>query len=373
MSLCSERSRVAIESLEGRQMMAAHAATSYPQVHDAGPAALTAVAARPAPVVARASAASSSHATTTPARGSAAAVAAARLASSQRAYTTQQYGMFIHFGADTYTNGNEFAKPDVNRFNPTRLNTDQWASVAKASGMKYGVLTVKHHSGFALWDSNQTTYDVASSQWYKNEVKAGRSGDVVRRFVDSFRKQGLGVGLYYSMYDIHAGVTSKSDPKSATARVNAELTQLLTNYGPIQVLWTDGWGWKVGYKAVDWNAVYNHIKAISPNTLLMENGHEHNLAHTDIAGYEKPYEGTVPGGNRMPAEVNDTIRSPNYWFYRSFDPPLRSANELVSARRTANARGANYLLNVGPGPDGQIVPTEVQRLAEAEQAWLAGR
>ena len=298
----------------------------------------------------------------------------ADLAALQRAYVAQRYGMMIHFGADTYTDGNEYATPDADRFDPDGLDTDQWAAVAKASGMRYGVLTAKHHSGFALWDSARTDYDVAAGQWYRNERAAGREGDVVRRYVDSFRGQGLGVGLYYSMWDIYAGIDSSSSPRAATDRAKAEITQLLTNYGQIQVLWTDGWEWKVGYDTVYWQEVYDHIKQISPATLLLENNDERTLEHSDIVGYELPAgRPMVPSGNTAPAEVQDTISDGPYWFYRSFNPPLQTAQELADKRRTANSRNANYLLNVGPDLQGRITDREVARLREVQQAWLAAQ
>ena len=291
------------------------------------------------------------------------------LAAQQRAFLEQKYGMFIHFGYNTFTDS-KATSPNVDHFNPSNLNTDQWAAVAKASGMKYGVFTAKHHTGYALWDSGKTTFDVASSAWYRRETAAGRSGDVVRRYVDSFRAQGLGVGLYYSIWDEHADIDALSDPARATAHVKAEITELLTKYGPIQLLWTDGWGWKVGFDAVDWDEVYAHIKSVSPNTLLVENSQEFTLAHSDVVVYERPITGTVPSGNTLPAEVADTIRADGSWHYRTYDPAMNSVDTLVSRGKTANARGANYLLNVGPDLTGAIPQKEVDTLRQVEEKWF---
>ncbi len=282
-------------------------------------------------------------------------------------FLSQKYGMFIHFGYPTYPGPTPTHGTNVNRVNPVQLNTDQWAHAAKAGGMKYGVLTTKHHSGFALWDSNQSTLDIASGSWYANQP-AGQ-GDIVKRYADSFRSRGLGVGLYYSVLDRVNGINASADSVTATNYVKAELTQLLTNYGQIDLLWTDGWDWSVGYAAVDYQQVYDHIKAISPNTLLLENNHNQNLDNTDVVVWEVPISGMPPANNTLPAEASDTIRTSG-WHYQSPEKDLRSTAFLVDRGRQANNRNANYLLNVGPNPDGLIPQEEVDRLRDVGQSWF---
>jgi alpha-L-fucosidase len=113
----------------------------------------------------------------------------------QQQYVNRKLGMFLHFNMGTFT-GEEWASPNrpLATFNPTALNTDQWADAAVAAGMKYGVLTAKHHDGFALWDSSRSTYDVFSTPWAAGQAAAQR--DIVQRYVNSFRSRGLAVGIY---------------------------------------------------------------------------------------------------------------------------------------------------------------------------------
>ena len=290
----------------------------------------------------------------------------------QKNYVDQKYGMFLHFNMGTYT-GQDWSNGNLNPnlFNPTGINTDQWADTAVAAGMKYGVLTVKHCDGFALFDSPKTIYDVANpaNSWYQGRVAAGKQGDVVKMYADSFRSRGLGVGLYYSIWDVpnHIGDGSSAQLSgaNATAYVKAELHDLLTNYGPIEVLWTDGWGWKYGlnYPYVDYPSVYNYIKQISPNTLLMENNHQGNLTHSDIVGYEIP-DPTLPMppvGNTVPAEACQRLSA--QWFYHDTrHAELRSASYVATEARTVNSRNAAYLLDVTPDKTGVIPQVQVNRL-----------
>src|SRR4029078_7510039 len=113
----------------------------------------------------------------------------------QRCLVDLRFGMFIHFGILTYTGS--WSKPnlDIKLFNPTRLDPGQWADAAVAAKMKYGVLTTRHHDGFALWPSSAGTFNVGHIPWRNGK------GDVVREYVDAFRSRGLLPGLYYSIWD----------------------------------------------------------------------------------------------------------------------------------------------------------------------------
>jgi alpha-L-fucosidase len=306
--------------------------------------------------------------------------ARADLAALQRAYVNQDYGLFLHFNMSTFT-GDQWSNPNLNpdtftlttsTANPTgsiQVATDQWAATAKAAGMRYGVLTTKHHDGFALWNTNQSSYDIAATTWYNNPASPNYHVDVVQAYADSFRAQGLNVGLYYSIWDLTNGINAAKTDAEATAYVKAEIGHLLTAYGPISVLWTDGWGWQVGYTHVDYAEVYAHIKAISPDTLLLENNPpNHNLDHGDIAAYEQ--SPLPPTGNTVPSEVAATIASDNSWFYNvAGAATLKSASAIAEQVLFCNANQCTYLLNVPPGQDGMIPANMVQRLADI-QAYI---
>jgi alpha-L-fucosidase len=272
------------------------------------------------------------------------------LAALRQAYVDQQFGMFLHYGMGTYT-GEEWASPNrpINTFAPTALDTDQWAAAAKSAGMRYGILTTKHHDGFALWDSSRSVYDVAGTSWFAAQPSG--QGDIVRRYADSFRAQGLKVGFYYSIWDRSNGIDGSTlTSRQATDYVKAELTELLTNYGPIHAIWTDGWGWKNWHGYVLYQEVYDHVKALSPSTLLVENNH--TAVNTDIRTYEQTP--LPPEGNTFPSELCATIRSDGKWFWSAGADATKSVETLREQRSTANARNAAYLLDVTPDPRGLV-------------------
>ena len=308
------------------------------------------------------------------------------LAALQQAYVDQHYGMFLHYNMMTYTGADWPGMPNMNpntftltasTANPTgsiKVASDQWAATAKAAGMAYGVLTTKHHDGFALWDTDQSNYDIAATSWYNNPASPNYHVDMVQAFSDSFRAQGLNVGLYYSMWDISNGITNPpaKSAADATAYVKAELHHLLTAYGPINVLWTDGWGWEVGYTNVNYSDVYAYIKQISPNTLLMENDTLKNLVNSDIAGFEQ--SPLPPVGNTVPSEVCATIASDNSWFYAAGSAAsLKSAATIGGQITYCNSNHCTYLLNVPPDKSGMLPANMVQRLMEiAYNSWASG-
>ena len=293
-------------------------------------------------------------------RASADALAGDALADLQRAYVERRFGMFLHFNMGTFT-GEEWASPlrPVDTFAPSALDTDQWAASAKAAGMTYGVLTTKHHDGFALWDSGRSGYDVAATAWYAGQPPG--KGDIVRRYADSFRAQGLKVGLYYSIWDKSNGIDgTRLTSRQATDYVKDELAELLTHYGPVHAIWTDGWGWKLGYAYVPYQEVYDHIKALSPGTLLVENNH--SATNTDIRTWEQTP--LPPAGNAFPSELSVTVRADNKWFWSAGANSMKTFDKLVFLRDAANGRGAACLLDVTPDTRGLIPDSQLSMLAQ---------
>jgi autotransporter-associated beta strand protein len=299
-------------------------------------------------------------------------------------YVDQQYGLFLHYSMGTYTNeewAHSLAMSSINTFNPTAglVDTNQWAATAVAAGMKYGVLTTKHHDGFALWNTSQSTYDIASTSWYGTYHQ-----DIVGSYVNSFRNAGLGVGLYYSFWDKYNGVgitpyygndvtLGRKSSAAATAYVKSEISQLLSNYGQIDVLWVDGWGWAntsqgCPYSDVNYADVYNYIHTNWPNTLLINNVNEGNTTHTDVIDYETQFSGQMPPvGNTVPSEGNATLRSNNGWFYTGSPPSsvdYKSASYVGAVTLMMNSRNASYLLDVPPDTTGLIPTAAVNRMAE---------
>jgi len=159
----------------------------------------------------------------------------------QEAWMKLKYGMFLHFGPNTINKvGWGDGKFPPEKFMFDNLDTDQWAQTASDAGMKYAVLTTKHHDGFCLWPSRYTEYTVKNS---KNKE------DVVAAFVESFRKKGMKVGFYYSLWDMN--FPGYENDKVYAEYMRNQVTELLTNYGEITQLWFDG-AWDKDFPTRQW-------------------------------------------------------------------------------------------------------------------------
>ncbi|NUP99467.1 MAG: alpha-L-fucosidase, partial [Armatimonadetes bacterium] len=281
----------------------------------------------------------------------------------QLQYQDWEYGMFLHFGLRTFYEGYrdmDERKMSPERFNPTELDCNNWCQVARDAGMKYLVLTAKHHCGFANWPSRTTEFSVASSPW-----KGGR-GDVVAEFTTACREHGLAVGLYYSPYDAASPVYA--DPKAYDDYFINQISELLVPYGPIDILWFDGCG-SEGHE-YDWPRIIGEIRRMQPNIMLFNMGdpdfrwvgNEDGIAPwpTWNVVSEVPFSirreaGDAVGGQRwLPAECDVRVRERN-WFYSDSDGhTLKSAAELLGLYYYSVGRGCNLLLNFGPDRRGLI-------------------
>ncbi len=278
-----------------------------------------------------------------------------------------RFGAFIHFGIRTFTGG-AWSEPnqDVNAFNPIDLDCGQWANAFVSANIGYGILTTKHHDGFCLWDSKYTENDVASSPW-----KNGK-GDVVREYVDSFRAKGLEPALYYSIWDNTDGIGNGAIIQSDMDYIKGQMTELLTQYGTIKLLFIDGWSWKMGHKSVSYQEIDSLIKALQPGCLLVDNTHLLNLYHNDLLHVEAG--GTCPADNTYPALLSQLIYTEggNSWFWDDRIPiaNLKSVNQILSDLEYVEPRWCSYILNCPPNNKGLIDDNIVNRLKEVGQSWL---
>jgi alpha-L-fucosidase len=281
------------------------------------------------------------------------------------------FGLFLHFNLATFADvdwATGYENPRL--FNPAKLDCGQWADAAKAAGMKYAVLTVKHTEGYALWDSAGTTHDITAFRNFRDG-----KGDLVREFVEAFRARGLKVGLYYCFpgdYSKGKLAPGQSDlhglpPEAAgdyAGFMKKQLRELLTHYGPIDLLWIDQYANR--YTAAHWPEFRSLVKSLQPRCLLLANN-SHDFKETDILSYEFPWEQELPAeANTAPSEVCDTIQTGQRWFWDKDvrSEQLQSAQEIVRKLRLCNARRANYLLNVPPDRDGLISGPHLERLRE---------
>ncbi|MGE8381316.1 MAG: alpha-L-fucosidase, partial [Sphingobacterium sp.] len=193
----------------------------------------------------------------------------------QKEMIKRGYGMFMHFGVNTFTDmeWSDGSIP-VEKYNPTQLDPDQWVRTARDAGFRYVLLITKHHDGFCLWDSKYTDYDVAASP-----VKT----DVVKAVSDACKKYGLDFAIYYSLWDRKEPSYKHKDPQKYIDYMKNQLTELFTKYGKISELWLDGgwdrhpdnWGLDQLYKLVK---SYNPHCAISVNHTIVYKEGERNTA-----------------------------------------------------------------------------------------------
>lgn len=288
----------------------------------------------------------------------------------QRDYVDLRFGMFIHFGVLTYTGSWAQANLDISQFNPTKLDAEQWADAAKAAHMKFGALTTRHHDGFALWDSKVSTFDVGATPWFKN----GGGRDVVKEYVEAFRSRGLAPGLYYSIWDSTQGIGN--DAKSVTPAqldyVKQQLTELLTNYGPIPILIIDGWSWKTGHNVVPYDEIRALVKSLQPDCLLTDHTHMSDPWEVDIVNFEEPRGGFAPEGNTYAGNQGNKINAAggNDWFWAPNIGGLMSLTNIVDDHlKKLEPRWTNFLLNCPPNRDGLLDAAIVTRLQEVGAAW----
>jgi alpha-L-fucosidase len=293
----------------------------------------------------------------------------------------KEFYLFIHFGPNTFTNlewghGSE----DPNVFNPTAIDCNQWARIAKASGAKGIILTAKHHDGFSLWPSKFSKHTVRESKWMNGK------GDVVKMLADACKKEGIEMGVYISPWD-------RNHPAYGTPEYNEiyiqTMKELLTGYGKFFELWWDGANGEGpnGKKQIyDFNRFKDSALAYQPHLVIFsdigpharwignENGiiGETNWNLLDTAGFKRgegaPKNDTLNSGNFngknwIGAEADVSIRKG--WFYHAEeDNTVKSGKTLFDLYLKSVGRGGNLLLNVPPNRKGLFAPQDSAALMD---------
>lgn len=306
------------------------------------------------------------------------------LSAAQRDFMNWHFGMFVHFHLGTYADldwAGGYEDPKL--FNPTKLDCGQWADEAKAAGMTYVVLTVKHTEGIALYDSALTDFDSTRFTNFR-----GGHGDIVREFVAACRSRGLKVGFYYCFPGDYADAAHHNAPPAGQPDLHGlppeaqgdypgfmkrQIAEMVTRYGPIDLLWIDQWDNK--YTVREWPEILAYLRSLDPRCVILGNN-AHSLKDSDALSYEYSWlQELPPNANRLPAEVCDPIQKHARWFWTPNQGPddLQSAAEVVARLRTCNARNANYLLDVPPDRDGLISGAQLARLREIGALLRAGK
>jgi len=280
-----------------------------------------------------------------------------------------RFGMFIHWGPVSlkgteigWSRGREIPIEEYDalykKFDAVNFNANDWVSVAKAAGMKYIVLTTKHHDGFCLWNTRQTDFNIMNSPLKR---------DVVKELSEACRRQGIGFGTYYSTCDWHnpdfpltspGGTVTreKYDIEAYTTYLKKQVGELLLNYGPLFTLWFDV---PQKFDAVRGQSVIDFAHTIQPDIVINN--------RTGAQGdFDTPEQRVGGFQNTRPWETCMTIG--DQWAWKPNERVKSLEQCLQSLVRSAGGDG-NLLFNVGPRPDGTIEPLQVERLKEMGQ-WL---
>jgi alpha-L-fucosidase len=313
--------------------------------------------------------------------------------SAQLAWHEREFYAFVHFSPNTFTDrewGYGDEPPSV--FNPTEFDADQIVSTLAAAGAAGVILTCKHHDGFSLWDSAHTTHDVASSPWMDG------NGDVVRAMSEACADHGLAFGVYLSPWDRNHPEYGRP---AYVEYFRAQLTELLTNYGPIFEVWFDGANGGDGYyggaretRHIDratyygWPEIFALVRNLQPDAVIFsdigpdirwvgnEAGHAGDpcwatytpppaepggVAAPGATDYRQAEQGHRDSPTWMPAEADVSIR-PGWFYHEAENDRVRTPANLFDLYTQSVGRGASLLLNVPPDRRGRIHETDAASL-----------
>ncbi|MBN2037858.1 MAG: alpha-L-fucosidase [Chitinispirillaceae bacterium] len=285
----------------------------------------------------------------------------------QREFVDWRFGMYLHFGIETFTGDywEHSTPPDGSGYTLAALDCASWARAAKAAGMAYAVLTAKHHYGFCLWNTSTTTYSC---------MNYGLKRDVVREYMDAFRADSLIPCLYYSILDAKHGVDGDHSSSSRALWngkkefILGQLRELLTNYGKIPLLVVDGWSWRNGHNNLPYQEIREFIKELQPECLVYDHSGVSEPWENDIVIFEEPKGVYAPTTNTYAATQEQTIYGNSTWFWKANNTPI-STSSIVDHLNKLQERYVTFLLNCPPNRNGTMDQNIVSRLAEVGQTW----
>jgi alpha-L-fucosidase len=316
-----------------------------------------------------------------------------------------RFGMFIHWGLYAVPAG-EYKGQRSNRigewimewanipraeyerfapqFNPVKFDAAQWVRIAKDAGMKYIVITSKHHDGFSMYDSAVTKYDIVDATPYKR--------DPMRALADESKRQGLAFAFYYSILDWHhpsqyvdapgkhpdAGhrVTRMHDGRKGeyVDYMKAQLRELVAKYDPA-VLWFDG-EWVDWWTEEDGQELYKYVRGLKPSILINNRVGKGRKGMEGLNKTDREYSGDfgtpeqqIPASGLPGADWETCMTMNDTWGFKFYDQNWKTPETLIRQLIDSASKGGNYLLNVGPTPDGEIPAPSVERLA-AMGRWM---
>jgi len=303
-----------------------------------------------------------------------------------------EYYGFVHFNMNTFTNkewGYGDEKPE--QFNPTALDTDQWARVMKAAGMKGIIITAKHHDGFCLWPSAYTEHSVKNSPWREGQ------GDLIQELAASCKKYDLKLGIYLSPWD-------RNHPAYGTTEYityfRNQLTELLTNYGPVFEVWFDGANGGDGYYGganeerrvdkknyYDWPNTHALVRELQPQAVMFSDagpdirwvGNEKGYAaettwspiyrdsvYGGMPDFHRFAPGQENGTHWIPTETDVSIR-PGWYYHPEQDEEVKSLEKLVDIYFNSVGLNSSLLLNIPVDHRGLIHENDEEKLMQLAQ------
>lgn len=280
-----------------------------------------------------------------------------------------RFGMFVHFGLYALTGRHEWTMSFENvpiaeyehladRFQPEKDAPRAWAKLAKAAGMKYMVMTTKHHEGYCLWDSDATDYCA---------TKRGPKRDIVAEYVAACRAEGLKIGFYYSLMDWHHpdGWRCAFDPaarKGFTDYTKALVRELLTKYGTIDVLWYDVARPMENWEGWDSLAMNQMVRELQPEIIINNRSllpEDFGTPEERIAAMDGDWEACMTF-NGLSWGYVDSSQAAAYSY---------NAQRIIKMVNTVSNGGGNLLLNIGPTPQGGV-PSEAAAPLQSVGRWL---
>ncbi|HUT44712.1 MAG TPA: alpha-L-fucosidase [Sedimentisphaerales bacterium] len=312
-----------------------------------------------------------------------------------------RFGMFIHWGLYAVPAGewkgekvpgtgewimekgqipvSEY-EPLAKQFNPVKFDAEQWVQIAKNAGMKYIVITSKHHDGFCLWDTKYTDYDMIDATPFKR--------DILAELAQECRKQGIRLCFYHSIMDWHHpdaqapfypkyNDMSKSNPnfdRYVEYYLKGQLKELVRNYGPLGILWFDGEWVKDWTRENGWD-MFEYCLSLQPDIIVnnrVGNGRQgmRGLSKSDeFAGDYGTPEQEIPATGLPGVDWETCMTMNDTWGYKSYDNNWKSREDLLHKLVDIASKGGNFLLNVGPTAEGLIPGPSVERLAAIGE-WM---
>ena len=308
----------------------------------------------------------------------------------RKEFQDNKFGIFLHWGIYSMTAQGEWYMNDHNihrdeyakmasGFYPSEFDAKEWVSQIKASGAKYITITSRHHDSFSMFDTKESDYNIVDATPFKR--------DIIKELAEECHKQGIKLHFYYSHLDwkredYPIGRTGKGTGRPKAKEnwntyyqfMNNQLTELLTNYGPIGAIWFDGvWDHPESY---DWQLEeqYALIHKLQPSCMIGNNHHRTPYMGEDFQMFERDLPGENKAGfsgqdiSALPLETCETMN--RTWGYNIKDQNYKTTKTLIHLLVRAAGKNANLLMNIGPQPNGELPAVAVQRMKEMGE-WMA--